>query len=217
MKTYAQLKRDVIEELQWDPSFNATRVGMAVSDGVVTLTGLLDTFAEKHGVERAVQRVHGVKTLALDLDVKLEPEHKRSDSEIAAAVELALKWHAHVPADRIRITVEKGSVRLEGEVEWDYQRQNAAKAVSCLTGVVGVDNAIRLKPSTIPANVAACIRDALARHAELEASQIEVLAQGSMVTLRGRVGSSAERSAAQVAACSALGVSNVVNEIKVQV
>ncbi len=216
MKTDAQLKKDVMEELQWDPSFNATKIGVAVNDGVVTVTGHLDTFAEKQAVERAVQRVHSVKTIAMEIDVKLDPRHQRSDSEIAAAVESALKWHADVPEDRIRVKVEQGRVALEGEVDWDHQRQSAAAAVACLTGVVGVDNAIRLKASTMPANVADCIRDALARHAEQQAGQIEVSAKGSTVTLSGRVDSWAERSAAQAAAWSALGVQNVVNEIKVR-
>jgi len=216
MKTDAQLKKDVMEELEWDPSVSASKIGVAVSDGVVTLTGHLDTFAEKLAVERAVQRVHSVKTVAMEFDVKLDPRHQRSDSEIAAAVESALKWHAEVPEDRIRIKVEQGRVMLEGEVGWDYQRQSATAAVACLTGVVGVDNAIRLKPSTIPANVADCIRDALTRHAEQEARQIEITVKGATVTLRGRVDSWAEKSAAQAAAWSALGVQNVVNEIKVR-
>jgi osmotically-inducible protein OsmY len=216
MKTDAQLKKDVMEELQWDPSFSATRIGVAVSDGVVTLTGHVDTFAEKRAVERAVQRVHSVRTIAMEIDVKLDPRHERSDSEIAMAVESALKWHADVPDDRIRIKVEQGRVVLEGEVDWDYQRQSAAQAVACLTGVIGVDNEIRLRPSTIPGNVADCIRDALTRHAEQEARQIDITVKGAVVTLRGRVDSWAERSAAQAAAWSALGVQNVVNEIKVQ-
>lgn len=216
MKTDAQLKKDVMDELQWDPSFSASKIGVAVSDGVVTLTGHLDTFAEKQAAQRAVQRVHSVKTVAMEIDVKLDPRHRRSDSEIAAAAESALRWHAQVPEDRIRIKVEQGRVTLEGEVDWDYQRRMATAAVACLTGVIGVDNAIRLKPSTVPANVAECIRDALTRHAEQEAAQIEVTAKGSTVTLRGKVDSWAERSAAQVAAWSALGVENVVNEIKVQ-
>lgn len=216
MKTDAQLKKDVTAELEWDPSINASHVGVAAADGVVTLTGHLNTYAEKYAIERAVQRVQGVKAIALELDVKLEPGHKRSDSEIANAVESALQWHTLVPADRIQVKVEKGWVTLRGEVDWEYQRQNAEKAVRPLTGVVGLSNAITLKPSVTPAKVADRIRDALARHAEREAKHIEVMVSGSAVTLRGNVDSWADRNAAFGAAWSAPGVLSVVNEIRVQ-
>ena len=216
MKTDAQLKHDVTAELEWEPAINASHVGVAVNDGVVTLTGHLDTFAEKYAIERAVQRVAGVKAIAVEVDVKLDPGHKRSDSEIAAAAESALKWHSFVPADRIQVKVEKGWVTLRGEVDWNYQRENAERAVRHLTGVVAVTNLITLKVTTTPANVATRIRDALARHAEHEAKHIEVVVNGSVVTLRGRVDSWAERNAAHGAAWSAPGVLSVVNEITVQ-
>jgi osmotically-inducible protein OsmY len=216
MKTDAQLKKDVTAELEWDPSINASHVGVATDNGVVTLTGHLSTFAEKYAIERAVQRVQGVKAIAVELDVKLEPGHKRSDSEIATAVESGLLWHALVPAERLQVKVEKGWVTLKGEVDWEYQRQSAEKAVRNLTGVVGVSNTITLKPTVTPAKVADRIRDAMARHAEREAKHIEVMVSGSAVTLRGAVDSWAERNAAFGAAWSAPGVLSVVNEIKVQ-
>ncbi len=216
MKTDAQLKKDVTAELEWDPSINASHVGVAADNGVVTLTGHLSTFAEKYAIERAVQRVEGVKAIAVELDVKLEPGHKRSDSEIATAVESGLLWHALVPAERLQVKVEKGWVTLKGEVDWEYQRQSAEKAVRNLTGVVGVSNSITLKPSVTPARVADRIREAMARHAEREAKHIEVMVSGSAVTLRGAVDSWAERNAAFGAAWSAPGVLSVVNEIKVQ-
>jgi len=216
MKTDAQLKRDVTAELEWEPSINATHVGVSVNDGVVTLTGHLDTYTEKYAIERAVQRVAGVKAIAVEVDVKLDPGHKRSDSEIAIAAEAALKWHSLVPSDRIQVKVEKGWVTLKGEVDWNYQRESAERAVRPLTGVVGVSNAITLKVTTTPANVATRIHDALARHAEHEAKHIEVVVNGSVVTLRGHVDSWAERTAAYGAAWSAPGVLSVVNEIKVQ-
>jgi osmotically-inducible protein OsmY len=215
MKTDAQLKKDVTAELEWDPSINASHVGVAAADGVVTLTGHLNTYAEKYAIERAVQRVQGVKAIAIELDVKLDPGHKRSDSEVANAVESALQWHTLVPADRIQVKVEKGWVTLKGEVDWEYQRLNAEKAVRPLTGVVGLSNAITLKPSVTPTKVADRIRDALARHAEREAKHIEVMVNGSAVTLRGNVDSWAERNAAFGAAWSAPGVLSVVNEIRV--
>jgi osmotically-inducible protein OsmY len=216
MKTDIQLKDDVTKELEWDPSINASQVGVAVKKGVVTLTGHLDTFAEKYAVERAVGRVAGVQAIAVELDVKLEPGHKRSDTEIAVAAESALKWHSGIPEGQIHVKVEKGWVTLKGEVDWDYQRKNAEKAVRSLVGVVGVSNGMTLKVTVTPANVATRIRDALTRHAEREANHLEVLVKGSTVTLRGEVDSLVERAAAFNAAWAAPGISTVVNEIKVR-
>lgn len=216
MKTDDQLRKDVMAELEWDPSVKAAHVGVAVQDGVVTLTGHLETYAEKYAVERVVQRVQGVKSVAVELDVRLDPAHKRSDSEIAAAAQNALTWHALVPAELIRTKVEKGWVTLTGEVDWDFQRHHAEKAVRTLTGVVGVTNGITLKSRVAPRDVSNRIRDALARHAEREARHIEVMVAGSTVTLRGTVDSWAERVAAYGAASSAPGVSSVVNEIRVE-
>jgi osmotically-inducible protein OsmY len=215
MKTDAQLKIAVTSELEWDPSINATNVGVAVKDGVVTLTGHLDTYAEKHAIERAVQRVDGVRATAVELDVKLSPSHQRSDSEIAAVAESAFKWHALIPAERIRVKVEKGWVTLTGEVDWEYQRRNAEKAVRPLTGVVGVSNGITLKQQIAPANISNRIREALTRQAQREANNVEVTVSGSTVTLTGKVHSWAERSAVQGAAWSAPGISAVVNNLRI--
>lgn len=216
MKTDAQLKDDVAMELEWDPAVHATQVGVAVKGGVVTLSGHLDTFAEKFAVEKAVARVQGVQAIAVEVDVKLAPGHHRSDTEIATAVESALKWHAQVPADRLQVLVENGWVTLKGEVDWHYQRQSASKAARALTGVVGVTNLIVLKPSAVPSNLSMRIREALRRHAEREARDISVEVHGSEVTLRGKVTSLAERSAVFGVAWSAPGVSSVVNELKVR-
>jgi osmotically-inducible protein OsmY len=216
MKTDAQLKKDVSNELEWDPSINASQVGVAVKDGVVTLTGHLNTFSEKYAIERTVARISGVKAIAVELDVKLAPDHTRSDTEIAAAADSALKWHVGVPAEHIQIKVEKGWVTLKGEVEWDFQRRNAEKAVRHLVGVVGVSNSVTLKPSITPADVAKRIRDAFARHAEREAKNIDVTITGATVTLRGSVDSLAERGAAFGAAWAAPGIVSVVNELTVR-
>ncbi|MDO8775814.1 MAG: BON domain-containing protein [Burkholderiaceae bacterium] len=216
MKTDAQLKRDVLAELEWDPSINATRVGVAVNDGVVLLTGHLDTFGEKQAVENAVQGVAGVKAIAVELDVKLEPHHQRSDAEIAAAIETAFKWHALVPEDRIQVKVEKGRVTLSGEVDWHYQRHNAELVVRPVTGVVGVSNNLTLREREASEYVTKRIQDALTRHAEEAAKNIEVVVEAGTATLRGTVATLAERSAVQAAAWSAPGISRVVNELKVQ-
>jgi osmotically-inducible protein OsmY len=216
VKTDLQLKADVMAELDWDPSINSTHVGVAVKDGVVTLTGHLDTYAEKFAIERAVQRVRSVKGIAVEIDVKLDPSHRRSDSDIAAAAESAFKWQALVPPDRIRVMVEKGWVTLTGELDWDYQRCEAEKAVRILTGVVGVSNGITLKPVAAPADVSKRIRDALVRHAMNEAKLLEVTVKSDTVTLHGTVDSWSERAAAASAAWSAPGVAKVINEIRIQ-
>jgi osmotically-inducible protein OsmY len=215
MKTDSQLKKDVTSELEWDPSINATNVGVAVKDGVVTLTGHLDTYGEKFAIERAVQRVQDVKALAVELDVKLSPGHKRSDSEIAVAAESALEWHTEVPDDRIQVRVEQGWITLKGDVDWEFQRNAALRAVRALTGVVGASNSITLKAHITPANVEARIREALERHAEKEAKNIEAVISGVKAILRGTVHSWTERTAAQGAAWSAPGVTSVINELKV--
>jgi len=216
MKSDAQLKTDVMAELDWDPAINATQVGVAVRDGVVTLTGHIDTFAEKHAIERAVQRVRGVRAVAIELDVKLAPSHHRSDGEIAEAARSALAWHALVPAERLRVQVESGWVTLSGDVDWNYQRAVAEKTVRHLTGVVGVSNRITLKEQPTPSDVSQRIHDALARHAQREADHIEVRVSGSTVTLHGQVDSWAEHAAAQGAAWSAPGITKVVNDLLVK-
>ncbi len=216
MKTDAQLKKDVTAELEWDPAINATQVGLAVKAGVVTLTGHIDTYAEKRAIERAVSRVSGVLGLAVELDVKLDPSHRRSDSDIAATAESAFRWNTLVPYDRIQVKVEKGWVTLSGEVDWDFQRQNAAMAVRPLTGVVGVSNNITLKVRVVPANISNRIREALFRLAADEAKHIEVTANANQVVLKGKVGSWAERKTVVAAAWAAPGVSGVTCDLLVQ-
>ena len=156
-----------------------------------------------------------MKAVAVELDVKLSPSHKRSDTEIAQAAESGLKWHSAVPDDRVQIKVEQGWVTLNGELDWEFQRDSAYKAVRTLTGVVGVTNLISLKPRVTPEGVTSRIRDALTRHAEREAKHIEVNVVGSTVTLRGHVDSWAERAAAQGAAWAAPGITSVVNKLAV--
>jgi len=215
MKTDGQLKKDVEAELEWEPSIDAAHVGVAVQDGVVTLSGHLATFAEKVAVERAAKRVAGVRGVAVELDVKLEPHHQISDAEIAAAVQLAFRWHALIPEDRIHFTVEKGWVTLTGTVDWEHQRHNAEVAVRPLTGVRGVVNRIRLREREAPDYVAHRIHEALARYADDEARHIDVLVDGGTATLRGSVRSWAESGVVQHAAWSAPGILRVHNELKV--
>ncbi len=214
-KSDTNLKKDVESELEWDASVNANNIGVAVKDGIVTLSGHLGSFAEKIAVERAVQRVIGVKGMAIELDVRLGPDAKRSDADIAAAAKLALRWHALVPEDKINVMVEKGWLTLAGEVDWEFQRGAAVKAVRPLTGVISVINNLSVKPLVTPANITHRIQNALERQADREARNIGVVVDGHTVTLSGRVHSWAERMAAQGAAWSAPGITNVVNELRV--
>ena len=214
-KSDSQLKKDVESELEWDAVVHANDIGVAVKDGVVTLAGHLSSFAEKYAAERVVQRVQGVKGLAVELDVRLGAAAKRTDAELASAAEQALRWHALVPEDHVKVMVEKGWVTLSGEVDWEYQRNYAMKAVRPLTGVLGVTNSMSVKPLVTPANIKNRIQGALERQADREAKNIEVIVSGHSVTLKGQVHSWAERTAAQGAAWSAPGITNVVNELRV--
>ncbi|HEX5685138.1 MAG TPA: BON domain-containing protein [Ideonella sp.] len=215
MKTDAELKRDVADELAWDPAVKSNAIGVAVKDGVVTLTGHLDTFVEKHAAARAVRRVEGVKAIALELDVKLEPSHRRSDTDIAASAEQALKWNVMVPNDSIRLTVDHGWVTLQGEVDWDFQRHSIEKAIRPLMGVVGISNEMKLRTQPKAANLSRKIEEALTRQAIREAKHIQVSVDGNTVKLTGTVHSWQERDAAQGVAWSAPGVRVVLNELRI--
>ncbi|MGK2900478.1 MAG: BON domain-containing protein [Burkholderiaceae bacterium] len=215
MKTDADLRRDVEDELAWDPQIESSAVGVAVRDGVVTLSGHLNTFAEKFAIERALRRVTGVRAVALELDIRLAPDHRRSDTDIAAAARESLKWSALVPGEHVRVTVDKGRVRLGGEVEWDYQRRGAEQAVRALVGVVGVGNAITIRPKIAPADLQRRISEAFARQVDRELKHLQIEVDGSTVTLRGTVNSWREREAAQGVAWHAPGVRAVINELEV--
>jgi osmotically-inducible protein OsmY len=215
MKTDMQLKADVTDELAWDPSINAAGIGVMVKDGVVTLSGHLDTFAEKHAVEKAVRRVADVRGIALEFDVKLSAEHKRSDSEIAQAAAEALRLNSLVPAGKVQVEVEGGWVTLTGEVDWSYQLARAEQCVRPVAGVRGLYNRITIKPRASGKDIGQQITAALTRQAMREARHITVEVDGGVVTLRGQVHSLAEREAAVGAAFSATGVSRVVDKLKI--
>jgi osmotically-inducible protein OsmY len=215
MKTDSDLKRDVEAELAWDPAVKSSAIGVAAKDGIVTLSGHLDTYPEKWAAERALQRVAGVRAVALELDVRLAPSHQRSDTDIACAAENALLWHSVVPPDAVRVTVDQGWLTLQGELDWDYQRKSVEHAVRNLVGVVGISDEIKLKQKAVPANVKQLIQDALTRQAVRAAKHIEMDVRDGEVTLRGTVHSRQERDAARGAAWAAPGVRMVVNELKV--
>lgn len=215
MKTDTELKADVIAELAWDSAINPTGIGVIVKHGVVTLTGHLESFAEKHAVERAVHRVAGVRGIALELDVKLSAAHKRSDSEIAQAAATALLWNSNVPDGRVQVEVENGWVTLTGELDWNYQIASAEQCVNSLLGVCGLTNKIAIKPRVNSKDIAAEITSALTRQAVREAKHIGIEVRGGIVTLKGKVHSLAERDAAVGVALTARGVSQVLDKIEV--
>ncbi|WP_029050260.1 BON domain-containing protein [Cupriavidus sp. amp6] len=212
MKTDLQLKKEVTEELDWDPAIDAAAIGVEVRKGVVTLSGHLPSYAEKLAAEHAAEKVSGVRAVVVNLDVR--PMGEFSDEAIGSAARGALQWHVHLPADAVKLRVEKGHVTLTGEVEWGYQRTLAERTVSQLRGVTGVTNQIRIQVRPAPANVVERIEAALRRHAEREAKHISVAMRDGTVTLSGRVDSRAERLAAVGAAWSAPGVGAVVDDLE---
>jgi osmotically-inducible protein OsmY len=201
----------VLAELRWDPQIKANEIGVSVKDGVVTLTGTVDTYLKKWRAEEAAHRVAGVLAVANDIQVRIVGE--RTDTDIAAAAVNALQWNSSVPAAKVQITVENGWVTLKGEVEWQYQKQEAERVIRRLWGVRGVSNLITVKPSESPTDLKKKIEDALVRSAEVDAKGITVEVQGSKVILKGKVRSWAERQEAERTAWLAPGVTSVDNEI----
>ena len=215
MKTDKQVQQDVIAELSWEPSVNAAQIGVEVKDGIVTLAGHVSTYAEKLGAERAAQRVSGVKALAIEMDVKLSGSGKRNDADIAGSAKNALQWTSSFPKDGVKVMVESGCVTLTGEVDWEYQKQAAAKGVRYLMGVTGVSNQIVIKPHVSLSAVKSDIEAALKRRATADAQQISVDVRGADVTLTGTVHSWSERDLAKHAAWGTPGVRNVVDNMSI--
>ncbi len=215
MKQDIQLQNDVVAELRWEPRLREDEIGVAVKDGVVTLSGNVPDYAQRRIAVKAVERVAGVRAVAQELIVKPVNVLRRSDTDIAHHVVNALAWDVEIPPEKIRVKVEDGWVTLEGEVDWQYQRNSAVRAVRYIMGVKGVSNLITLKVLASTYDVAQHIKAALHRSAEVDASKVHITATGGLVTLTGTVRSWPERADAERAAWSASGVTAVDDQLAV--
>lgn len=220
MKTNEELRKDVMDEIKWDPELRdiATEIGVASKDGVITLSGVVDTYRKRLAAEKAAQRVSGVKVVACDIEVTLTSIGKRTDTEVAEVVKNALRWNSAVNDDRIEVKVDNGWVYLDGKVDFAYEKRNAQESVEGLLGVRGVTNNIinNIKPidtKEIQRQIAAAYH----RHASLESSSIHIETVGSKVILRGKVKSWAEKKEAENIAWQSPGVLSVDNKIDIEI
>jgi len=215
MKTDMELKKDVEDELNWEPAVNAAHIGVSAKQGVVTLTGHIPSYAEKWHAENAAKRVYGVSAVANELEVKLPSSSERTDEDIAAACVSALKINYAVPDDKIKVLVRSKWITLEGTVDWQHQKKAAERAVRDLLGVVGVTNNIDVKAHVSPNDVKQKIEQALKRSAEIDARRITVDTSDGKVILRGTVRAWVEKEEAEHAAWAAPGVKVVENKINI--
>ena len=214
-KTDAELKKDILEELLYDPGVNVAEIGVLVKDGTVTLNGNVSSYSEKLNAVQATKRIAGVTAIADDIEVKLPESHRRTDGDIAAAAANQIKWSTTIPSGAVEVTVRDGWVTLEGKVEAWYQRLAAENVVKRLAGVKDVTNLVTITPKPVQAQIATSIKSAFERNALLDAGKIQVETSGSTVTLRGKVRNHAEKDEAERVAWTAPGVESVKNKLKV--
>lgn len=210
-KNDTEIQHDVIDELEFEPSLDASKIGVAASNGIVTLTGSVPSYTEKMAAEEAALRVLGVQAVANDLLIDLPQTHERTDTDIASSAVNVLLWDSTLPRNQITVKVSQGFVTLAGEVEWQYQKDRASTLVQNISGVRGVANNIALKPRVLVGDVKTKIRQAFERSAEIDANHVQIEAHDGTVVLRGPVHSWMERQDATRAAYSVPGVKVVQN------
>ena len=215
MKTDTQLQSDVMAELKWDASINATKIGVEVDRGIVTLSGHVENYGQKWSAERAAQKVCGVKALAVEIDVVLEGSDNRSDTDIARTAENVLEWTTNWPKNHVKVMVESGWITLTGELDYEYQRNMATTAVRHLMGVTGVSNQTTIKPSLSSTSIKSDIQAALKRRALTDAEEIVVTVDGGKVNLSGVVHSWSERDMVSDSVWNTPGVTKVDDNISV--
>jgi len=216
MKTDLEIQKDVMDELKWQPFLQAAEIGVAVKNGVVTLSGRVDNYGKKLTAENAAKKVAGVKAVAEDIQVGISPAYRKTDAEIAEAVLNALEWHTAIPDNRIKVKVEDGIVKLEGEVEWDFQRNSAKTAIQYLAGVRSVVNLISVRPKISADDLEKKIRAAFHRSATIDAAKVNVDVIGNKAILTGKVRSLAEKEEAENAVWAAPGVFNLESKLLVE-
>ncbi|MBB5575928.1 MULTISPECIES: BON domain-containing protein [Rhizobium] len=209
------LRQDVLDELEFEPSIDAANIGVTVENGVVTLTGHVNSYAEKSAADAAVRRVKGVRAIAQEIEVRYAERKKHADDEIAARALDIIEWDTALPEGVIDVEVQRGWVTLSGEVRWHFQRIAAENAVKKLGGVVGVTNLLTIRPAAVVSDIKSRIEGALRRYAEVEASRIRVNVVDGRVVLEGGVHAWTERSAAEQAAWSIPGVTAVENHLSI--
>lgn len=215
MKTDAQIKQDVSAELKWDVEIDESKIGIVVNNGALTLTGHVPTYRQKMAATAAAKRVAGVLAIVDEIEVRLSSQHRATDEGLAERIANVLRWNVTNELKGIKAEVKNGTVALSGEVEWQFQRSNILKNIEHVSGVVNVINLMTLKPRVSATDVQKRIMDALKRHADIEASKIQVMAVNGMVTLSGTVESIDEMDRVEHAAWTAPGVTTVVDNLRV--
>jgi len=214
-KTDSQLQRDVMDELEWEPAVDHADIGVAVTDGVVTLSGYVKSYPEKVAAEKATRRVAGVRAIAEEIKVRFAAELRTADHEIAKRILDTIAWSVSIPDDKIKVKVEQGWVTLSGTVDWHFQSREAQRAAGRVSGVAGVSNLIEVKQLPTPSDVKSRIVSAFKRQADLDSAAVTVTTEGGTVKLSGKVRAWNERGIAERAAWSAPGVTRVEDHISV--
>jgi osmotically-inducible protein OsmY len=216
MKTDFEIQKNVMEQLRWEPILGTAEIGVSVKNGIVTLSGQVNSYAKKLAAERATKKVAGVKALTEDILVHIWPDKQKTDLEIAQAAVNALKWHSAITDEKIKVKVENGIVTLTGEVDWGYERSTAETAIESLDGVKKVNNEVMIKVRPIAGDISQKINSAFQRYASIDAHKINVSVTANKVTLSGTVRSWSERGDAEDVAWAAPGVNQVINNIVVE-